>query len=340
VGVRAGVTFAKEESLKKSHAAAIVLACGCASAATAQSTVFAVDVRANPNRLISFPVNAPTLNVVSTNVPVDVFAMDFNADGSILYAVQYNAGVAPTTLGTIDTTTGAFTPIANVSGAAAGELNVGGLHLDPSTGTWYALAPSGAGLNNLYTIDVATGNTTFVAALSDPAALFIDFAIDNAGNMFAHDIVTDALYSVNKTTGATTLIGVTGIAANFAQGMDFDPATNTLYATIYTGAGVGAFASIDTTTGVATTILATTPWNAEMEMAIRPAGNPPPSCYANCDGSTTVPFLNVLDFNCFLNRFSAGASYANCDNSTTAPVLNVLDFNCFLNKFSAGCSAP
>jgi hypothetical protein len=70
------------------------------------------------------------------------------------------------------------------------------------------------------------------------------------------------------------------------------------------------------------------------------AGATPPSCYANCDSSTTVPFLNVLDFNCFLNRFSGGDSYANCDNSTIAPVLNVLDFNCFLNRFSAGCSAP
>jgi hypothetical protein len=65
-----------------------------------------------------------------------------------------------------------------------------------------------------------------------------------------------------------------------------------------------------------------------------------PACYANCDNSTTVPFLNVLDFNCFLNRFSAGDSYANCDNSTIPPTLNVLDFNCFLNRFSAGCSAP
>jgi hypothetical protein len=60
-------------------------------------------------------------------------------------------------------------------------------------------------------------------------------------------------------------------------------------------------------------------------------------CYANCDGSTVDPVLNVLDFNCFLNRFSAGASYANCDGSTVDPVLNVLDFNCFLNRFSAGC---
>ena len=62
------------------------------------------------------------------------------------------------------------------------------------------------------------------------------------------------------------------------------------------------------------------------------------TCYPNCDGSTTAPVLNVLDFSCFLNRFAAGDAYANCDNSTSPPVLNVLDFSCFLNKFAAGCS--
>jgi hypothetical protein len=64
---------------------------------------------------------------------------------------------------------------------------------------------------------------------------------------------------------------------------------------------------------------------------------PTPACYANCDGSTIPPVLNVLDFNCFLNQFAGGASYANCDGSTIVPVLNVLDFNCFLNQFAAGC---
>jgi hypothetical protein len=60
------------------------------------------------------------------------------------------------------------------------------------------------------------------------------------------------------------------------------------------------------------------------------------SCYVNCtDGPP--PMLNVLDFNCYLNRFIAGDPYANCDGSTTAPVLNVLDFNCFLNRFWLGC---
>jgi probable HAF family extracellular repeat protein len=70
------------------------------------------------------------------------------------------------------------------------------------------------------------------------------------------------------------------------------------------------------------------------------------ACYANCDGSTTAPILNVEDFSCFINRFAEAQSlpheqqlvhYANCDASTTPPVLNVEDFSCFINRFAAGC---
>jgi hypothetical protein len=61
------------------------------------------------------------------------------------------------------------------------------------------------------------------------------------------------------------------------------------------------------------------------------------TCYANCDGSTAAPVLNVQDFSCFLNRFAQGDPYANCDASTTTPVLNVQDFSCFLNRFAVGC---
>ena len=76
------------------------------------------------------------------------------------------------------------------------------------------------------------------------------------------------------------------------------------------------------------------------DMEYTPAGSTGPTCYANCDGSTVVPFLNVNDFICFQAEFAAGDSYANCDASTTAPVLNVNDFICFQAKFAAGCSAP
>lgn len=59
--------------------------------------------------------------------------------------------------------------------------------------------------------------------------------------------------------------------------------------------------------------------------------------YANCDGSTAAPAVNVNDFQCFLNRFAAGDSYANCDGSTAIPSLNVNDFQCFINEFASTC---
>jgi len=63
-----------------------------------------------------------------------------------------------------------------------------------------------------------------------------------------------------------------------------------------------------------------------------------PACYANCDGSSVAPILNVSDFICFQTKYAAGDSYANCDGSTTPPVLNVSDFICFQTKYAAGCS--
>lgn len=75
-----------------------------------------------------------------------------------------------------------------------------------------------------------------------------------------------------------------------------------------------------------------------------PAGIP--DCYANCDGSTASPQLNVDDFTCFINAFAGALNlstqeqilhYANCDESTSVPVLNVDDFTCFINAFASGC---
>jgi hypothetical protein len=76
------------------------------------------------------------------------------------------------------------------------------------------------------------------------------------------------------------------------------------------------------------------------------AACPPAGCYANCDGSSIAPILNVDDFTCFINEFALAAAlphgqqlehYVNCDGSTIAPVLNVDDFTCFINAFAAGC---
>jgi uncharacterized membrane protein len=60
-------------------------------------------------------------------------------------------------------------------------------------------------------------------------------------------------------------------------------------------------------------------------------------CYANCDGSTTAPILNIADFVCFQAEFAAGDTRADCDHSTSPPILSIADFVCFQQAFAAGC---
>jgi len=55
------------------------------------------------------------------------------------------------------------------------------------------------------------------------------------------------------------------------------------------------------------------------------------SCAADCNADGE---LNVLDFVCFQNLFTAGDEGADCDGDGT---LNILDFVCFQSSFVAGC---
>ena len=71
----------------------------------------------------------------------------------------------------------------------------------------------------------------------------------------------------------------------------------------------------------------------DMELDIGPA-----ACYADCDTTTGVGVLDIFDFLCFGNRFSAGDPYAcDCDTTTGPGVCDIFDFLCFGNAFNAGC---
>jgi hypothetical protein len=313
--------------MKRVFAAALALAATCSSAFAQGNTVYAINNRGAMD-LIKFPISTPAYNLVGPTGSL-AFAMDFNGDGSILYAIT-NPGQ---TLVTVNQATGALTTIGTISGAGAAETNWGGLSFDSTTGTMYALAPVAAGVNNLYKVNLTNAATTLVAPITGtPAgALYIDIAIDSTGKLYGHDIVADALASIDKNTGVATLIGPTGMAANFAQGMDFDPATNILYATIYTGGGTGGFGKLSTTTGAFTLITNTQPWTVagpEMEMAVKGAAV---TCYPDCNGDGV---LGLADFGCFQTKFALNDPYADCNGDG---VLGLADFGCFQTKFALGC---
>jgi MYXO-CTERM domain-containing protein len=235
-----------------------------ASQAAWGSIVYYYNMRSGANQLNQ----TTTTNFVGDSIPIgpgglpQTFAMDLTPDGTTLYAVEY---VSAHNYGTIDLATGDWTSVGNITGPELGA-NISGLSVDPTTGDWYLVAIEGAG-PMLYAGDITTGVFSQVGAIGG-AGFMIDLAIDSQGNAYGHDIGDDMLYSINLGTGLGTPIGSTGLNANYAQGMDFDYADDTLYATVYTGGGTGVFAWFDLNTGFANVIQDTTPLNAEMEMVV------------------------------------------------------------------------
>ena len=204
----------------------------------------------------------------------DSFALDMDVTATTMYATLWDGGIT-NEYGTIDVSTGLFTSLGNLVGPSIGA-NISGLSVDPVSGNWYMSVIEG-GTTMLYAGDITTG--IFAAVGDMGTGLDIDLAIDSQGNAYGHDIGTDMLLSIDLGTGAATPIGPTGFNANFAQGMDFDYSTDTLYATLYTGGGTGQFGFFDLSTGALIPLADTVSLNAEMEMAVA-VGIPAPGVLA------------------------------------------------------------
>ncbi|MEM7457366.1 MAG: hypothetical protein AAF456_23725 [Planctomycetota bacterium] len=208
------------------------------------------------NVLASFPVNLPSAYVVNYRSPAATpYAMDFNADGSELYAVDVSTGF-PYTLGTVDMATGGVDRISDLSGdyVTTGASVPVGMTCDDTTGTFYL-----ADVWNLYEVDVETGVTTLVGPFGIAGGLAVEIAASPAGDLYCLDSGTNGLYTVNKSTGAASSIGpsTTSVSA-FIQGLDFDPRDGTLYcARFFAGpsSASGSYGIWDTTTGAFSQIM-------------------------------------------------------------------------------------
>lgn len=209
--------------------------------------------------------NMPGLTNLGNPTPaITPFGIDFDPTASTLFAV-FPVGAPQTSvnLATINLTNGAPTVIAPVTGAYPPTSGVTDIVINPQTGAAFV-----SNATALFTINLATGVTTLVGNMLPAGQVMIDLAINCQGQMFGHNIIDDSLYSVNTTTGAATRIGTHGLAANFAQGMDFDNEDGLLYAWIYTGGGTYTYGTFNLATGALAPLNANTP-SGEYEGAIR-----------------------------------------------------------------------
>jgi hypothetical protein len=129
--------------------------------------------------------------------------------------VLYGGATPPTSLYSIDTTTGLPTFVG--SSGTSGELM--SFAYDPQ-GTLYSASPA-----NLYTVDLTTGNATFVTPLAIGAVMGL--AVDSDGIMYATNFVTcppcSSVYRIDPVTGSATLLFNTGIP--FVHNIAFNPGT-------------------------------------------------------------------------------------------------------------------
>ncbi|MCD4680462.1 MAG: T9SS type A sorting domain-containing protein [Bacteroidales bacterium] len=151
---------------------------------------------------------------------------------------------------TFDTITGArsIIGISNLVGGTNESWT--GISYDYSTSTMYGMSYNGTA-SVLYTIDIWTAAATQVGNTS---GLMINLACNLAGELYALDLSDDNLYSINKFTGAGTLVGATGFNSNYAQDMEFDRASNALFMAAYADPGGGQLRIVDVVTGMTTLI--------------------------------------------------------------------------------------
>ena len=180
---------------------------------------------------------------IGTPAADEIFALAHDpVSGELLAATASGA------LGRLDPDTAGWTQIATIVGAGG---TVTGLATLGGSAPLYLMTSDG-GSSYLFTLDRSSGASQLVGTFS--GRLYVDIAIDATGQLFAHCMLTDSLYRLS-TTGMETLIGPTGIDANYAQGMDFDRGSGELYAWIYSNSvSATLFSRLDTSTGAATVL--------------------------------------------------------------------------------------
>lgn len=160
-----------------------------------------------------------------------------------LYAAR---GGSQTTsdLYTVDPATGTCTSVGPIGFA------VTGLAFDPTDGTLYGVTSnnSASSPRHLITIDPATGAGTDVGALGQPPG---DICFDSTGVLYGFTTPsgTQDLVTINKSTGAASVVGDSGLSSTFGEGLGCDP-SDVLW--LFPFGGGGTYYTVNPSTGAVT----------------------------------------------------------------------------------------
>ena len=139
-------------------------------------------------------------------------------------------------------------------GTSAGRAVVS-MAYNHAAGEMIALASNDADGRSIYTVNLATGTLTEIAALNAGSDTIMTLAIDGSGNAYGlsyADPGPSTLYSINLTNGNCTAIGPTGVGLKYVQSMVWDHNTNQLFWAQYFDSNSNGLYIVDPATGAAT----------------------------------------------------------------------------------------
>ncbi len=193
------------------------------AATLATPPAFAVDIY-NDN-LVHIPdLATPGIWETIGSVPTALYAGDFLGDDfSKIYAID-----DANTFYTIDVATGTPTVIGTVT-PPSGESITG---ISGADGFFYGLSTACGGGSTLFTLDPETGDISIVGTNSIGCGIDLAYVPDQEA-IYVVDLINDSTFRVDPATAEATELGSTGVAANYAQGMDYDEESGVLYWAAY-----------------------------------------------------------------------------------------------------------
>lgn len=204
------------------------------------------------NRLVSFPF--PGMRSFETIRDLGSLYLSAGVyyDGYYYAASNgYTSNIAEALL-RFDLETGEYSEVGKLSGF---PNKISDMTYDYSTNTCYAISGNlggegELGSSGLYIIDLTTAQATKVADMDN---YFFTLACSYGGQLYGVTKYGN-LASINKVTGATTVIGDTEIDPNSDNSMEFDHTDKTLWWAANTMTGDGCLCKVNVETGLATII--------------------------------------------------------------------------------------
>ena len=162
--------------------------------------------------------------------------------------------------------------------------------------------------DSLYVWENIDSSPTFTEIGETGVFAFIGLAIDPSdGTLYGYDSLDEILYTINKTTGAVTMVGASGLELSSVGGMDFNSDGSTLVLT----AGNAVY-TVDKTTAALTLV-------------------------GNVGQNTTAVAFNLFDFVCDFE----GRGDVNMDGSVNlldvAPFVDALSNGTFIQEADVNC---